>query len=74
MKTYFLIIFASTRAFLKTRTAISQHHIPHEVQTTPTYLNPECGMCLKIEDNYREDAQKIIPCKEEAIIIDYDEE
>lgn len=70
MKTYFLIIFASTRAFLTTRKAISEHKIPHEVQTTPTYLNPECGMCLKINEAYREKAENLLPIKEESLIVD----
>lgn len=73
MKRSFLVIFSSTRAFISARKSIVEHQIPHEVRSTPPYLDPECGMCLKVEEDYRQEVESLLNHSEESLIVDYRE-
>lgn len=50
-----------------------EHQIPHEVRSTPPYLDPECGMCLKVEEDYRQEVESLLAHSEELLIVDYKE-
>lgn len=57
----FLIVFASTRAFIKGREALKEAGVPHEVRTTPRELYEQCGVCLFVENVHRSDVEQILP-------------
>lgn len=68
----FLIVFASTRAFIRGRELVQTAHVPHEVHTTPRELYEQCGMCLYFEDEKRTEVEQILsPSRSELIYLDY---
>lgn len=55
----FIIIFATTRSFIKGLNATK--HIPHEVKNTPRELYNQCGSCLFFSSEFRDVVEKILP-------------
>ncbi len=49
----FILLFASTRAFLRASRMVKGNGIPHQIYAAPPHLYPECGMCLLIPEECR---------------------
>lgn len=62
----FIIVFATTRAFIQGEKRVKE--IPHQIINTPRSLYDQCGMCLCFSEELRSEVEKLLPRDSEDLI------